>query len=497
MKRFYPRLLLACTLVLSFALLYVVQVRGEEYDCFSILVGRYATIDGSVLFGHNEDDSGDLLVDWYKVPAMHHNAGEFVMLKNGGRIEQVRETYGFLWLEMPGQDFADSYMNEWGVTIASNQCTSKETSGELVDGGIGYYLRRIMAERAKTAREAVEIAGRIIENVGYCSSGRSYCIADPNEAWILSVVRGKHWVAERVPDDEVAVIPNYYTITRVDLGDTANFLGCADLVDYAVQKGWYDPASGKEFNFREAYSSCRALNAVWNIPRNLQAVNLLSGKHYGYDDRLPFSFKPARRLSAQDIVSVLENHYEGTEFEMNPAFNHGNPHRCAVTRICSNSNRYGFVAQLRGSLPGDIGNVFWIAPRRPCIQPFVPWYYGIDKIPPSYSRGDFKKALSSHFNGPKNLRNTARDHAYWYFNDYAAMVDRDYGALIGGIKKEKLSLEKQLFVGQAAFERKVLALYRVNPRRAKKMLTDYTSKFAEEILGITRQKLGAGKAKAK
>jgi hypothetical protein len=68
-----------------------------------------------------------------------HHKRENISLINGGQIPQVDETYSFLWLEMPGQTFSDSYMNEWGVTIASDACQSKEDSAELVNGGIGYY----------------------------------------------------------------------------------------------------------------------------------------------------------------------------------------------------------------------------------------------------------------------------------------------------------------------------------------------------------------------
>jgi len=173
------------------------QDNNSQYNCFSILVGKDATIDGSVLFAHNEDDSGTNLVNWYKVPRLTHGNGENISLINGGEIPQVAETFSFLWLEMPGQPFADSYMNEWGVTIASNWCEPREETADLIDGSIGYYLRRIMAERAKSAKEAVKIAGSIVDSIGYANSGRTYCIADPNESWMMSIINGKHWVAQK------------------------------------------------------------------------------------------------------------------------------------------------------------------------------------------------------------------------------------------------------------------------------------------------------------
>ena len=216
------------------------QINENPFNCFSVIAGKNATADGSVMFAHNEDDWGDRMVNFYKVPRADHQHGEMITMETGAKLQQATQTWSYLWLEMPEMSFSDSYMNEWGVTIASDACSSREEEGELTDGGIGYWLRRAMAERAKSAREAVKIGGALVSQFGYASSGRTYCIADTKEAWMLSVVNGKHWVAKRIPDDEVAIIPNYYTITTIDLKDTLNYYGSADLVDYAVKKKWYN-----------------------------------------------------------------------------------------------------------------------------------------------------------------------------------------------------------------------------------------------------------------
>ncbi len=461
---------------------------SENYrNCFTVLAGKNTTVDGSVLLAHNEDDGGKFLVDWYKVPRISHKSGEKLILQKGAELEQAEETYGFLWLEIPSLQFSDSYINEWGVTIVSNGCPSKETEGELTDGGIGYYLRRIMAERAKTAKEAVKIAGEIIDKFGYLSSGRTYSIADVNEAWMLAVVKGKHWVAQRLPDDSVAVIPNYYTITKINLKDTVNFLGSPDIIDYAIKKGWYNPSCGNDFNFRLAYGSEQSLHALWNIPRHMQAINLLSEKQYGYYNQLPTTFRPKGKVSVKTLETVLENHYEGTQFEMNPEYNNGNPHKNIIMRICSASNRYGFVAQLRNWMPVDIGAVLWIAPRRPCVQPFTPWYLGIEKIPEEYSRGDYKKAIKNHFNNSNNLREQYPNHAYWTFVDYSDRIDSDYTNRINKIKESKVALEKDLLNNQTGFEKEVLNIYKKNPKTARLKLTEYTSKIANEIFKNTEK----------
>ncbi len=198
--------------------------------CFSIVVGKNASADGCVLVAHNEDDSPPQVVNHHKIPRRSHAPGEVVTLRNGGTLEQVPETWAYLWSEMPGPDFSDSYLNEWGVCVTSDNCPSREDRGELTDGGIGYMLRRLVAERARTAREGVQIAGELVERFGYVASGRTYVIADPQEGWLFCVVRGKHWLAHRVADGQVAMVANTFTVRKVDLSDKIGRASCRERV---------------------------------------------------------------------------------------------------------------------------------------------------------------------------------------------------------------------------------------------------------------------------
>ena len=449
----------------------------DQYNCFTILVGKDVSNDGSVLLAHNEDDGGNQLVNWYKVPHLFHNPGEEIIIKNGAHIPQIPETYGYIWLEMPRMDFSDSYMNEWGVTITSNQCSSKESTGDYTDGGICYWLRRLMCERAKTAKEAVQIGGALIEQYGYVSSGRTYCIADPNEAWLMSVVRGRHWVAQSVPDDQIVTIPNFYIIGEIDLADTNNYLGSADIIDYAIERGWYDPVDSIPFNFSHAYGSTISFSSIHNKARRWCAVNILSGEQYDINDSLTFSFVPQNEVTVQDIISVLRNHYEGTTYETT-----GDPHNNNVMTICSSSNQNGFVAQLRNWMPVEIGSVFWIAPVRPCIQPFIPWYCGIDSIAEGYARNDYQTAIEEHFETTEDIYEHVPTLAFWAFVEFADYVGDDYENIIDEVHETiNIEFEDTLFGDQADFENQVLLTYQTNTSEAIDQLTEFTAYWATKV----------------
>ncbi len=466
---------------LFFTIISIHATAQDHFDCFSILVGRLATEDGSVMLAHNEDDWGDRIVNWYKVPAMRNKAGETITLKNGGVMEKPLNTWSYMWLEMPEMEFSDSYMNEWGVTIASDACLSREDQPELTDGGIGYWLRRAMAEQAKSARQAVKVGGALVEKYGYSSSGRTYCIADGKEVWMMSVVNGKHWIAQRVPNEHIAIIPNYYTITKVNLGDTVNFLGSDDIVDYAIKRGWYDPKTDGIFNFRKVYSDPGNLTNMGNIVRHLSALNALSEQQYYMDDDFPFSFEPKEKISLKMLFEVLRDHNEDTPFDQWKGDSLSSPHQHGRA-ICSATTQYGFVAQLRNKLPREIGYVLWIAPFRPCVHPFTQWYFGMDEMPDNFAEDTYRAALGHHWETIHDVYEYAPRNSFLKFVKHAKIVDENYAVQINRIRKQIHDYENDLISKQETFEKTMISLLRNQPDKIGKSLSDYCASQVEGAL---------------
>ena len=196
--------------------------------CTTVVAGKKASAYGSVLIGHNEDNKGTVS-SLNLVPGLNHEASEVVELNGGGVVPQVGTTWSYLWSEIPGQFFCDFYLNEWGVIVTSNSATSKERDierlkkeGRIVNGGIDYWLRRLVAERARNAREGLDIATSLLDMFGYTDTGRMYTIADHEDTWILHVIAGKEYCARRLPDDEVSVIPNAFILDEVVFDDNTN-----------------------------------------------------------------------------------------------------------------------------------------------------------------------------------------------------------------------------------------------------------------------------------
>jgi len=440
------------------------------YACFAVVVGREASADGSVLVGHNEENAGRRILNFRRIPRRRFEQGAAVGLRRGGELPQVNETWAFLWSEIPGLEFSDGYLNEWGVAIVSNACQTREDGyealvkrGEIRDGGIGYMLRRLVAERARSAREGVELAGRLVERFGYVDSGRTYVIADPRQAWLLSVVRGRRWVARRVPDDAVAVLPNVHIIAEMDLKDTGSFLGSPDVIDYAVKRGWLKREGGEAFRFCEVYQSVRGRAPD---PRRWWGQQLVTGRRRPWppEQPLPFAVKPARKLTVAALAAILRSYTDRVP-------------------LCSANAQESAVFQLRAAMPKEVGCVYWRTTGMPCTNVLTPWYLGIIETPKCYYRSvDLRRhlTLDRHFRPPRGTFDPDLNLAWWKFKKLQDLVHEAYQSRIKIARPVWAAFESRVFRRQQAVEKKALKLWGTDKDSARAYLTRYCSELAAQ-----------------
>ncbi len=474
--------------VLFFSLILLGLIPLTTRACYTIVAGKKATADGSVLFAHNEDDGHLQLFNFWQVPRETHQPGEQLQLIHGGSIPQVPQTWAFSWIEDVHEEFSDFYMNEWGVTLASNACGSKINDAEVTDGGIGYMLRRVVAQRAKTAREGVIIAGQLLDRFGYAShgsTGRTLVIADKKEAWLLDILPGKYWVAERVPDNAVVLQPNIYVIRTVNFNDTVNFITSKkDIRKYAIKKGWYHPKKDKNFDFSTIFSEFRGryFSKRGYDTRQWRGQQMLSGKTTSVEQAkvfgLPFSVKPDHKLVPADLMQVLRDHYDGTIYDVSEN-KKGNPNQSRERTICYRTSQVSVVVQLRDGLPKEIAPVLWLSFGRPDVNTYVPFYPVAAQLPDYYhfvpGNGGWKVSLKNHFKPLPGTYNYQPDRAYWIFNDLENISGLAYYKTIGIIQKTWESQEKEAFALQSTIEETALKLYKTKPQLAVRYLQEYSN----------------------
>lgn len=482
--------------VALFAVLILLFSVRTSYSCYTIVAGKKATVDGSVLFGHNEDDGGKRLFNLWRVPRLSHKPGEIVQLKNGGTLPQVATTWSYLWIESVDQSFSDYAINEWGVTVASNACPSIEDKPDITDGGISFMLRHLIVQRAKTAREGVELAGKLLDHFGYAASGRTLTIADPNEAWLLAMINGKHWVAERVPDDKVILQANIFIIRQVNFKDHKNFITSKDNVrDYAIRRGWYDPKIGKPFDFAATFN--RIYDKKYNVrgydTRQWRGQQLLSGKTTSIEEALknglPFAVKPAHKLAPADLMAVLRDHYEGTPYDVT-LDKKGNPNSSFERTICTAATQHSTVTQLRTGLPPVVTNVVWLSFGRPDVNTYVPFYANISDVPQCYhfapKQDTWQNSFAHHFDPLPGTFDYQYGKAFWIFNDLENLMGLDYYKTVGEIQSVWKDQEKQAFDLQSSIEASASEIMKTDSSLAREYIQQYSFGRAQKAIQTSK-----------
>lgn len=447
----------------------------ENSGCSTVIIGKNVSATGHVLVAHSEDDP-NCYIQTHLVPRIKHQPGETITFSDGTAvIPQVEETYALYWSELRslnGMPFADGFFNEWGVSVVSNGCNGCKSPVPLpVSGGLGYGLRRLIAERARSAREGVEIAAALLDQFGY-RSARAYIISDRDEAWVLQVVAGHNYVAQRVGDDEILYIPNWYTIRQVDFSDVGHkrFYWSKDLVAFAMEHGYYTPAKVEDFSdfdFADAYQDPKGFTGT-NISRNDLAWPALVGRAV---PQRTFSVKAERTYTRAELMDFLRLHARNKEEGRSPHFFDFNCGICWTTTVESSVIEFAEDPAL---------TCIWRATCRPCSSPFIPWYMGLTAIPQGYESIEHAAALASHFLvGESELRPDSR-MAFWDFHTLQNVREMNLAFAPEVVEEGLAQLEEEWAFTKAAVDEAYRRLVPQSPTAARALLTDYTAAQAQK-----------------
>jgi dipeptidase len=477
-------------------------IESCAYPCSTIIVGKDASADGSVLLGHNEDDDGLRVVNIWRVERTQHTGGDSIQLVSGIRIPQVSQTWAYLWFQMSGLAYADLYMNEWGVTVASNSCPSK-LENRVDPGGIGYWLRRLIVERAQSAREGIYIAQGLLDSLGYEDYGRTLVVCDPNEGWLISMLGGKYWAACKVPDKGVVVIPNQFVVRGVDFKNKKDWkISKLDFKVLADSNSWIESESNTEFDFRQVFAKDEGKDL-----RQWRVQNLVMGKEESVmgarPQDLPFAVYPKTKVTLKSLMKILRDHFEGTKYAlqdsagisgvdtagccgMNTRLIRMNPNISVNRTLCTYKTQYSVIAQLRNWLPWPAGGVLWVSFGRPDCHPYIPWYAALDSVPGAYQNfsgiSDPQQALDSHFTPQPETFDYNPRSAFWIFNELENITDMDYYQSIERVRPVRDSIENRIIDFQSDFESSLLRLWKKDPESTGRYCRELLESATEESL---------------
>lgn len=511
----------------SFAL--VLSSISNSISCTIIVAGKKATVDGSVLVSHSDGGNDCRL---RVIPRMTFAKGTMAPVYWGiqdirpsldslgkiiGYIPQVEHTYSYIHSALP-------HINEFQLAIGESTLSQREELKFKMEEGeqiMTVEQAQLFAlQRCKKAIEAVKLIGQLMEEYGFLPScvgeSEALAIADPEEVWIFEVFSvgpwkkssgkpGCLWAARRIPDENVAMVPNWSTIKEIDTTQN-DCMASPNYKQFAIDKGWYNPSSGEPFIWQKVYAPTLrewATSRFWLFYSTYDTDNskypnrTLKSPFDGMNpyvqyvedvDLYPFSVKPVRKISFQDIFAFFRSTFEGTIYDMtsDPDWYIPGPEgKMVLSPIATpfptrdmqklldlnwrrNVSRGGFgmVAQLRGWLPPSIGGVYWVYLDNEFVSPFVPIYAGVTKINPLYQT--------------YNPKAYSEKSARWAYDFVDNMMYLKWQDAWKDVKPVRDSLESATFTEMVDLEKKALELNKKNPEKAKELLTEYVWKKMDQ-----------------
>ena len=466
------------------------------FACSNLIVGKKASVDGSVLVSYNADDYG-MFGYLCHYPAGTHPKGTMRQIYDWdsgvyhGEIEEAPVTYNVI-----------GNINEFQLSIGETTYGGRE---EMVDStGILDYgsLIYVTLQRAKTAREAISVMTSLVEKYGYNSEGETFSICDPNEAWIMEMQgtgagsKGVVWVALRIPDDAICAHANQSRIGKFNMKDKKNVLYSKNVISYARKMGWFN-GKDSEFSWKNTYafpdfSGRRFCDArVWSFFNHYaddfdRYLPWALGKDKDAED-MPLWIVPNRKLSVADVENGMRDHYEGTALALDTTSIGGGiyemPYRPTPLTFTVDGKQYfnerpistqqtafTFVSQLRSWLPREIGGVLWFGNDDANMVAYTPVYCGNTVQPACYNtKGADAVTFSS-------------DNAFWLCNMVSNMVYPRYSQLLPELKAVRDSLETSYFANQTSIEKQAADLYQTDKAAALKLLNNYSNAKADEML---------------
>ena len=470
--------------------------------CTNFIVGKKASVDGSVICSYNADSYGAFM-NLAHYPAAKHAKGDMRKIyewdtnKYLGEIPEAEETWNVV-----------GNINEWQVTIGETTYGGRE---EMVDstGVIDYgSLIYIALQRSKSAREAIRTMTSLVETYGYYSEGETFTICDPSEAWILEMqgcgpdrkVSKERvvWVAWRIPDDAICGHANQSRIGVFPLKDADNVLYSKNVIKYARKMGWYN-GKDEEFSWKNTYafpdfSGRRICDArVWSFfNHHVRGMDRYLPWALGKDPQaedMPLWVIPDRKLSVADVITDMRDHFEGTPLAIDSTDMGAGiwqmPYRPTPLYFKVDGKQYfnerptstqqtswSFVSQMRSWLPRQIGGCFWFGNDDGNMVAYTPIYCSMTVRPECYNTPGADELTFSERN------------AYWVENWVSNMVYPRYSMLFPSLKQVRDSLQRAYFSQQPAIESQARQM---QPEDAARFLNDYSVKQAQQMLARWKQ----------
>ena len=424
-------------------------------SCTTVLVGAKASHDGSTMIARTDDG--------------HYDVKKMIVVNPKDQPKKYKSVIAHAEIDLPENPMrytacpsVDPKHGIWpatGINAAQVGMTATETitsnprvlaADPLVEyrkaatrkekdtsGGIGEEdLLTLVLPYIRTAREGVLRLAELLEKYGtYESNGIAF--NDEKEVWWMETIGGHHWIARKVPDDQVVIAPNQFAMDGFDPEDAfgkkeAN-LCSADLREF-IADHYLDLNQDGTFNPRAVFGSRRDMDHIYNTPRAWFMGRYLAPGTYRWDgenadytpesDDIPWSLKPERKVTAEDVKYLLSSHYQGTPY--NPYAGRDTGTRGKYRSIGINRTGVTSVCQIRPYAPDCAKGIEWICFGSTTFDAMLPVYPNVPKLP------DYLSSVGME---------ASTDNFYWSSRLIGALADAHYAAEIQHINRYQEAVE--------------------------------------------------------
>ena len=458
------------------AFLLILGWTNSVYACTTILVGKAASTNGSILIGRNADGySGNIAVHflYHEPKKIGYTYKNLEASSSRFRYHLPNHLMGYTGIpDWETGTYEEAGFNDAGIgisateTIASNPQTLKVDPYVTDKGILEEAIPTLLLPQMKTARQGVEMLGKMIETYG---SGEGFGVAfvDQHEAWYLENAGGHQWLAVRLPDNAYFVSANQSRLGEVNLSDTRNYLASPTLISFALKKGLYNPKEGV-FNFHKVYGKNDEFDKGYNYPRMIYLLNTYtaSTKNESFTQGdFPVFLKPDHLLSLTNVEEGLQNYFQGTSHD---PYTSQNP-KAAVRPISVYRTQESSILETRKNLPKALAHIQYINFGMTALGIYIP-FYQTAKIPDDFKIGTDKADDKS---------------AYWKLRKLQMMAMLNFPKYAPIVQKAYRQLNIQIQKDQKQFEQKYLAIYKKNPVAAKKLLDKFTQETVNRVMTTT------------
>ncbi len=441
-------------------------------ECTTIIVGKNMTSDGSLLLARSSDFDAMMAINFEVYEDTAFGPAEFIAKDSKYRCPLPSHALGYTALpdfQFPGE-WGSAGFNTAGVGMSSTETIFSSDKALAADPYVADALAEnclynIVLPYIHTAREGVERLGSLIEQYG-SAEGFGIGFIDNKEIWYLENACGHKWLACRMPKDFYFVTGNQSRYRDYDPADKKNFMACADLIDFAINNGLYDPKKGK-FDFHEAYSRDEKLDTTYNYPRVWGLQQMFSPQIHNdvIKNTFPVFAKAQSPVSIDDMRSAFRFHYNGTEHDPYLHNNGKEPYRpVAIFRTTQTH-----ILQVRPQLPKEIGCITYVAFGMADLGAFLPLYQGVKSVPYPYQIGN---------------NHADNESAYWKFRKVMTLGMMNYNAYAPIIKEAYQRLESENDQRQKEMEAEYLKLYKEQPIKAHGLLQHFSDDMFSRALAV-------------